>query len=58
MSSKPLPPELEERTRPANASQPDMRTCPVCGQTYDARLLAQVYHHDDGPHEPLPPDAR
>lgn len=40
MHSNRLPPEIEERTRPANPSKPDMRTCAVCGQTYDARSLA------------------
>jgi len=58
MHSNHLPPEIEERTRPANPSKPDMHTCAVCGQTYDARSLAQAYHHDEQPHEPLSPDAR
>jgi hypothetical protein len=28
--------------------------CPVCGQAFDLRDLAQVLHHDQPEHEPLP----
>ncbi|MER8767020.1 hypothetical protein [Mesorhizobium sp. M0968] len=28
--------------------------CPVCGQTFDARDLGQVFHHAEPQHEPLP----
>ncbi|RWP90518.1 MAG: hypothetical protein EOR89_33465 [Mesorhizobium sp.] len=28
--------------------------CPVCGQTFDARDLGQVFHHAQPEHEPLP----
>lgn len=28
--------------------------CPVCGQTFDARDLGQVFHHAEPVHQPLP----
>ncbi|MER8522145.1 hypothetical protein NKI48_21510 [Mesorhizobium sp. M0644] len=28
--------------------------CPVCGQTFDARDLGQVFHHAEPQHERLP----
>jgi len=48
-----LPPDLQARLRVRDPSKPDMRVCKVCGQRYDARKLAQAYHHDERPHEPL-----
>jgi hypothetical protein len=31
--------------------------CPVCGQAFDLRDLAQVLHHDTPDHKPIPPNA-
>lgn len=28
--------------------------CPVCGQAFDMRELAEVFHHDTEEHERLP----
>lgn len=28
--------------------------CPDCGQAFDVRDLAEVYHHDEDGHAPLP----
>ena len=45
---------IERRDPP---SRPDRyRVCEVCGQVYDTQHLGQSFHHQDGPHEPLPPD--
>jgi len=33
--------------------EPVHRTCPVCGQTFDLRILAHSFHHTDQPHGPL-----
>jgi hypothetical protein len=42
------------KTQPRKpSSKPDMRNCAVCGQSFDARSLTQVVHHDANPHEPL-----
>jgi hypothetical protein len=30
------------------------RLCAMCGQTFDMRALAQVYHHDSRPHVRTP----
>lgn len=34
-------------------SKPDMRTCDVCGQTFDMRDLDHADHHTKEPHEPV-----
>jgi hypothetical protein len=38
-------------------SQAQIKTCAMCGQSYDLRLMGQAYHHDGAPHAPLPPGA-
>lgn len=48
-----LPTDLEQRSRPAEMTRPDIRLCPICGQTYDASQLDQAYYHDDRPHAPV-----
>lgn len=32
-----------------------LRACPVCGQSYDTKNLAEVDHHGPDAHAPLPP---
>lgn len=50
-----LPPDLLEsvgaRRRPKTARK--LKTCAVCGQSYDLNNLAESFHHDPDPHEPL-----
>jgi hypothetical protein len=49
-----LPP-IEElaKLQPRKPGRPDMRTCAVCGQRFDARDLSLLVHHDSEPHKPL-----
>lgn len=51
-----LPADLELATRPQPkpADPTRVRTCAVCGQSYDAKNLAEVDHHGPDAHEPLP----
>ncbi|WP_133254898.1 hypothetical protein [Mesorhizobium delmotii] len=39
---------------PANDEEGYLEFCPVCGQTFDKRNLAEVLHHHLPHHEPLP----
>ena len=36
------------------AQDPAMEVCLRCGQTFDTRLPAEVHHHLQTTHEPLP----
>jgi hypothetical protein len=50
-----LPEDTQDSVTPAPRDPPAHRfyNCAICGQRVDRAKLAQAFHHDDQPHEPM-----
>jgi hypothetical protein len=45
-----LPDDLERASRPPVLKPHELQVCPVCGQSFDMRDLAQAHHHGPEKH--------
>jgi hypothetical protein len=49
-----MSPPLDDHLALTPTREASERACAVCGQRFDLNDLAQAYHHNDEPHDPLP----